>query len=128
MPSPLTLHILLPFFSSAQNPNVIHFDALLDAEFASLRGDSYTSSTRFEVAIQYSARSGLTQDRALAHERYGEHLLRLGTSNTEDAVFHLSEALKLYEEWGALGKVRRIQAVHGSWFAPASSVQLELPF
>ena len=86
---------VLRFRLVVQNPNVAHYDALLDAEMASLRGDTFSAARYFEAAVLYSGRRGLTQDRALAHERYGEHFLRLGPNHIQDAEFQIGEAIKI---------------------------------
>jgi hypothetical protein len=104
--------------ADCQNPNVIHFDALLDAEADSFRGmkNHATVTKRFELAIQYSGKCGLIQDRALAHERYSEYLSRLGAVHDEDASFQLDEAVRLYAEWGAHAKVKQLRDAHEARF------------
>jgi hypothetical protein len=111
-----------------QNPNAIQFDALLDAEFASVRGVKHhaVATSRFEVAILYSGRIGLTQDRALAHERYGEHLARLGSQYEDDASYHIGQAIRLYDDWGGRAKVNLMKRVHRSLLGPGSSGLLQL--
>lgn len=83
------------------------------------------AATRFEVAILYAGRCGFTQDRALAHERYGEHLWRIGQA--QDAEFQMGEAVKLYDEWGAHAKVRQIQRIHQHILGPSTEICIELP-
>jgi hypothetical protein len=107
-----------------QNPNVTHYDSLLGAELDSLRGDEYEARKLYEVAILYAGRRGLTQDRALAHERYGEHLARLGPDHQPDAEFQIGEAIKLYEEWGAHAKVRRMRKAHERLLSPPHEILL----
>ena len=107
----------------------------------------------------FAGRAGLVQDRALAHERYGEHWLRMaadaealalqsavgrgggggGTTTTTttllsaaasagaDAEHHLREAIRLYEEWGAHGKARRLRERHGAVLGSSQMIQVELP-
>jgi len=104
----------------------VHYDALLDAELKSLRGQTLAAATLYQVAITFAGRSGLTQDRALGHERYGEHLCRLGLDYASDAEFHLNEAVRLYDEWGAQAKVEHLQKVHGERLG-SSRIQIELP-
>jgi hypothetical protein len=109
-----------------QNPNVTHHDLLFDAEFESLRGATYSATKLFETAIVYSGRRGLTQDRALAHELLGEHLIRLGSAEfAQDAEFQLGEAIKLYSEWGAHAKVRLMQEKYEKILSPPSEIQIE---
>jgi hypothetical protein len=102
----------LTALAALQNPNVTHFDSLLTAEFFSLRGESEAAGKQYEAAILYSGRRGIIQDRALAHERYGEHFERLGVEHEQDAAFHFREAYKLYEDWGAHAKVQLMKKLH----------------
>ena len=102
------------------------FDSLLDAEAESLRGDHYNACRHYEAAVLYAGRRGWRQDQALAHERYGMHLSRLEDGGSggggddrhdhhrNDAHFHLREAVKLYDEWGAHAKVDLMRRAHMS--------------
>ena len=107
-----------------------HYDSLFDAEFDSLRGtgDVYTAATSYEMAIVYAGRRGLSQDQALAHELFGEHLSRLGSAeHSQDAEFHLGQAIKLYAEWGARAKVRLMEEKHQQFLAPrGKTFQIDL--
>jgi hypothetical protein len=101
---------------------VTQFDSLLDAEAESLRGDHYNACRHYEAAVLYAGRRGWRQDQALAHERYGTHLSRLEAGgdrhdhdhHRNDAHFHLREAVKLYDEWGAHAKVDLMRRAHSS--------------
>jgi hypothetical protein len=97
----------------------------MDAELDSIKGDDYAASKSYEVAILYAGRRGLTQDRALAHERYGEHLHRLGQERLQDAEFQIGEALKLYEEWGGFAKVQLLGKLYRTVVSPPSEIQIE---
>lgn len=93
------------------------FDSLLDAEAESLRGEHYNACRHYEAAVLYAGRRGWRQDQALAHERYGMHLSRLANDDERhghDAHFHLREAVKLYDEWGAHAKVDLMRRAHSS--------------
>jgi hypothetical protein len=116
---------LLTCISSEQNPNVSHYAALLDAELEALKGDHYAASKSYEVAILYAGRRGLTQDRALAHERYGEHLARIGNERDQDAEFQMAEAVKLYEEWGAYAKVQLMSRQYQALLSPPTEIHIE---
>jgi len=90
----------------------------------SLRGNNDSASRLFETAILYAGRRGLIQDRAVVSELYGEHLKRLGQDYAQDAEFQLSEALKLYEEWGARAKVKQMQKTFGILLSPPSEIEV----
>jgi hypothetical protein len=97
----------------------------MDAELESLKGDHYAASKSYEVAILYAGRRGLTQDRALAHERYGEHLARIGQERDQDAEFQIAEAVKLYEEWGAYAKVQLMTKRYKTLLSPPTEIHIE---
>jgi hypothetical protein len=84
----------------------------MDAELESLRGNNYAAARLYEVSVHYAGRRAFTQDQALAHERFGEHLVRLGPGHVSEAIFQIGEALKLYGEWGAKAKVQLLQKKH----------------
>lgn len=94
----------------------------------SLRGDNnYAAEKCYEVAVVYAGRRGLTQDQALAHECFADHFRRRGLNYSKDAEYHLTEALKLYEEWGAHAKVEQLQARYDSLLG-ATEIKLEVIF
>jgi hypothetical protein len=108
---------------------VIHFDALLGAEIDSLRGATLSASKSYELAILYAGRRGLIRDRAMAHELFGEHLLRLGVAeHAQDAEIQLGEAIKLYGEWGAHAKVQIIYERHKDVLALPGKIQIDIPW
>lgn len=119
---------LSPRSSAMQNPNVTQYAGIFDAELASLRRDNNNAEKDFEFAMAHAQRRGLTQDRALAHERFAEHFVRLGASYRKEAAHHMAEALRLYEEWGAHAKVLLLQSTFESVLAPPQEIELELQF
>jgi hypothetical protein len=80
-----------------------------------LRGKTDDSSKQYEAAILYCGRRGMLQDRALAHERYGEHFARLGVDYDQDTEFHVNEAIKLYSDWGAHPKVQLMRQKYSKY-------------
>jgi hypothetical protein len=79
------------------------------------------------IQIRQSDFRGLTQDRALAHELFGEHLARLNpVEHGDDAEFQLNEAIKLYTEWGAHAKVRLMNKIHSKILAPPSEIEIDV--
>ena len=102
--------------SPVQNPNIRHYESLIDAELADLAGDSRLAKKHYEVAIVVAGRRGFTNDEALAHERFGEHALHLGDLN--DASYHFERAIALYQEWGAHARVLQLRSAHNSLLLP----------
>ena len=90
------------------NPNLQHWDCLLNAEWAALKGKQHIAKRNYETAIIVAARSGFMQDSALASERYGEFLLN-ELKEREDGMYRLDQAIQYFNEWGARGKAQQIQ-------------------
>ena len=81
------------------NPNVVHFESILEAEMHVLMEENHRAETKFEVAILMSTSRGFINYEALTHERYAEFLLK--QNETYKAKENFEKAVKLYEEWGA---------------------------
>eukprot|EP00531_Pseudo-nitzschia_arenysensis_P017472 CAMPEP_0116144656 /NCGR_PEP_ID=MMETSP0329-20121206/16127_1 /TAXON_ID=697910 /ORGANISM="Pseudo-nitzschia arenysensis, Strain B593" /LENGTH=1091 /DNA_ID=CAMNT_0003640111 /DNA_START=71 /DNA_END=3343 /DNA_ORIENTATION=- len=64
------------------------------------------SKKRFDEAIRTAARSGLVHQAAILYENAGLCFMEKG--NTGWAEYYLSEATKLYGEWGAHGKATQM--------------------
>ena len=99
-------------WSASGNPNVQHYEALLDAESLSLRkGQRHIDETiqKYQLAIWISTRGGYQHDAALATERLAEFKL-LVVDDESDASFHFEKALRHWQEWGAAAKVEHIRS------------------
>ena len=108
-------------WSEKGNPNVNHHLLLLNAEHAASCGLMRQARTLYEKAISTATSGGFIPDVALANERYADYL---GDSDQEAANFHLQEAVRFYNEWGALYKVTKLRESHPDLFditLPASS-------
>ena len=101
-------HVAIKKWRKNGNPNVIHFEKLLDAEAATLKGQYYSAESLYQSSTTLASRSGLVQDAALALERYANMLLL--RESRADAVEKLHESLELYREWGATAKVKQLRA------------------
>ena len=104
------------------NPNANHYACLLDAEYYRMKGNFAEACKFYENASIMAGRIGLLHDAALVHERYAIHLLNSVSRAEEEAIFRLKKAVKLYSEWGAVGKVRLLHEKHGDLLRAASSV------
>ncbi len=89
------------------NCNCQHTEFLLRAELDSVRDNPIGAKNEYDVAILLAGRWGLRGDHGLAHELRGDFAHRGG--DEEDARYHYTLALALYDEWGALGKCDRIR-------------------
>jgi tetratricopeptide (TPR) repeat protein len=84
-------------------PDFAHMVTLLRAEHARLAGDRTKAQLLYEQAAQRARQQSFPHHAALAQERRAS-LLASARRQTE-ASAALREALALYREWGALGKV-----------------------
>jgi hypothetical protein len=91
------------------NPNVQHYESLLEAELASMsRGKPFiVAAKHYDCAIMLAGRLGLANDCGLAQERFGDHFLRHGDS--EGAKIQYRAAMECYDKWGAQTKVELLR-------------------
>ncbi|CAJ1938942.1 unnamed protein product [Cylindrotheca closterium] len=89
-------------------PNVVYFCMFLDAEHAALAGKHAKAKKHYLEAIQFVAKSGFLQHAALFNELYSDYLLR-ERNDRDEAKYRLEEAIRYYEDWGALGKVKKLK-------------------
>ena len=90
------------------NPNIKHWDHLLDAESAVLRRRNKDVIKSYKSAVSIAKSGGYIHDAAIGCERWGEYMLTV-VSDREEAKTCLKESLRLWREWGALGKVQRMK-------------------
>jgi predicted ATPase len=90
------------------NPNVRHYHLLLSAERAALSKKYDAAEVNYKEAIVLAARTGHMHHAALCNERYADFLLQ-ELSDEEEAKYRMEEAIRFYEEWGAVGKVEMLE-------------------
>jgi len=106
-------HIRKKLISSLKsgNPNIIHYVSLLNAENAAVenkKNQQEHAIKLYKSAIITSARGGYAMDAGLAHERFADFLLnKIG--DTQEAKYHIEEAIRCYNGWGAMGKVNHLR-------------------
>ncbi|CAJ1938997.1 unnamed protein product [Cylindrotheca closterium] len=92
----------------AGNPNVEHYDLLLDAEHAALNKSSYDRAEKLYLeAIELASRMGYLHHAGLFNERYADFLSH-ERKDLEESVHFLNEAIRFYEQWGATKKVKML--------------------
>jgi PAS domain S-box-containing protein len=84
--------------------------ALVSAEFARLEGRILEAMRLYEQAIQSAREHGFVQNEALAHEIAA----RFYQAGGFEAITHtyLRNARNCYDRWGALGKVKQLDALY----------------
>jgi hypothetical protein len=80
--------------------------ALLEAELAASRGDRELALSRYQQSIEVARRDGFVHEQALAYEKGGRALL--DWQDTIKAREYLEASRSLYDQWGALAKVKQV--------------------
>ena len=94
-------------WASKGNPNCLVHNAFLTAERHALKRKKDVACKDYQEAIRLAGRSGLVNLQALANERLANFLQDEG--DFDDAEYYIKEAVRLYEDWGALGKAAQIK-------------------
>ena len=103
------LRQFVTFFSLKCPENCCDKQHLLEAELASVSGQSESAYAHYTRAIALAEKSTFLFEQALAHERLGFHLHSLGDSGSSRS--HLDQAVRIYNLWGAKGKARYLQSI-----------------
>jgi predicted ATPase/signal transduction histidine kinase len=88
--------------------NFANRQALIGAEISRLEGRPLDAQNLYEEAIQLARKHGFVQNEGLANELAGQFYLTRGLETASDA--HLRNARTCYERWGAMSKVKQIDA------------------
>ena len=105
------------------NPNVKHYETLLDAEAMAWHGKYAAAVKHFEDAILFSGRGGYQHDLAFASERLGEFQLSTMKDNDEGS-YRLREAARYWRYWGAHAKVESLEQRAAVAIGPQISTDL----
>jgi tetratricopeptide (TPR) repeat protein len=106
------------------NPNVRHYETLLEAESAALKGKKYAAMKHYEYAVKISARGGFVQDAAIASERFGEFMLD-EMNDKEEAIYRFNEAIRYYREWGAVTRAGSLREQYAElWPRPREIIAI----
>ncbi|CAB9514201.1 Transcriptional regulator [Seminavis robusta] len=90
------------------NPNVSHYECILDAESAAISGRADKVEELYQKGVVMAARSGFLMDAALGSERCAEFLLSQ-KNDQGGGAFRMKEAVRYYTEWGAHRKVQELE-------------------
>lgn len=94
---------------NAGDPNVLHYDLMLQAEYAALSKKYEKADDLYKQAISHAVRNDHLHHAALFHERFAEYRLEL-RNDRKDGKYHLEKAIRYYTEWGAVGKAEHLKA------------------
>ena len=93
--------------------------ALVSAEIARIEGRMLDAEHLYEKAIHSARANGFIHNEAVANELAAQFYRTRGFTTIADA--YLRNARACYEQWGALGKVKQIEASFPHLKAPSSS-------
>jgi PAS domain S-box-containing protein len=105
----LTAHLeQLHEWAESYPPTFADKHALILAEVARLEGRTLDAMHLYEQAICSARENGFIQNEALAHEVAAQFYLAHGFETT--AYAYLCNARNCYDRWGAIGKVKQLDA------------------
>ena len=110
---------LMRIWTGAGDINSIHMLHLLQAEQARSLGKIYRAKEIYPVAIKASQKIGRIQDLGIAHECAAEFSLQIG--DMKRAAYHVEQAEKAFDEWGAGAKAKQLRDKHGKLLATHGS-------
>ena len=87
---------------------------LLEGEFDALNGKMYPALTKYAKSQVLAEREGCLDVQALACER-ASLTIHEGRGNEAQKIFLLERCIELYAEWGAITKLRRMEALMEEW-------------
>mmetsp|Transcript_24971 Transcript_24971/g.61466 ORF Transcript_24971/g.61466 Transcript_24971/m.61466 type:complete len:1179 (+) Transcript_24971:105-3641(+) len=98
-------------WAKSGNPNVVHFNHLLQAEQEALEKKLDAADESYRKAISVAKTKGsYLQHIALFHERYADFLLNVRSPcKEEESEHHLNEAARYFEEWGASARAQSLR-------------------
>jgi PAS domain S-box-containing protein len=107
----LTAHLeQLRAWTEVYPPTFADKHALVSAEIARIEGRDLDAMRLYEEAIRAARENGFVQNEALAHEVAARFYAAHGFETTAHA--YLRNARNCYDRWGALGKVKQLDARH----------------
>jgi len=99
----------IAFWAKNGNPNVQYFDVFFTAEQLALDQKFDEAQSNYQSAIKMATEARHLHHMALLNERYADFLLDC-CSQVEESKEALKIAIKSYNDWGALGKVKDLES------------------
>ena len=115
------VHRLIKSWIKKGNPNVKHYDLLLEAENATLKGNLEEAERNYQSSILCATHQGHIHESALASERYGYFVLN-ERKDKEEARHKFDEAIRRYDEWGAKNKANVLREIHSDLWHPPEQI------
>ena len=108
-------------FVDRGHANCSHMVRLLEAEVARLKGDFQTARMLYDDAILRATRGWFTHDAGISNKCAGTFFLQI--NDPKRACFHMEQAIKCFNDWGATAVSQRISTTHSTLIS-AHSVSL----
>ena len=105
-----------------QNPNVVHYSKLLEAELAAIRQKPDEARTLFEEAVHLAEGRKEVSAIAKIEERFAQFELR--QQRTRQASIHMQRAFNHYEEWGAQALCSNLRDQHPELMLPIATLDI----
>ncbi|UVF22527.1 AAA family ATPase (plasmid) [Microvirga terrae] len=103
-------HVQLQKWAEIGPDNFEHRAALLGAELARISGDDADAMRGYELALRSARQNGFIHNEALTHELASRFYAARGFDNF--AQLYWRNARSGYQQWGAEGKVRHLEAMY----------------
>ncbi len=100
--------------------NFLHKFHLVEAEKARVSGQFFEAEEFYEQAIQGAKENEYLQEEALGYELAAKHYLARGRERF--AQLYMKEAHYCYERWGAMAKVKDLEARYPPFFPQSQSI------
>lgn len=97
--------------------NFAHSKILMEAEFARLAGDYRSAIQLYEKAIQTAKKNDFLRIEALANELAGKFYFEFNLHKFAKMCF--TEAYYCYSKWGAIAKLKHLEATYPQFFSQA---------
>ncbi|KAL3944900.1 MAG: hypothetical protein SGBAC_001045 [Bacillariaceae sp.] len=91
------------------NPNVTYYHLFLTAEQMALNKMYDMAEQKYEEALEMVTRDGHMHHIGLLNERYADYLMDV-RSRVEESKDRLKEAIRHYNDWGAVHKVKLLES------------------
>jgi hypothetical protein len=100
---------LLRKWADLGNVNCLHMVSLLEAETASIVGQTERAKELYSQSIKGATISGHIHDAGTCHERAAAFYLQ--TEDNSMRTHHMKLALGCFRQWGATAKVRKLEDI-----------------
>ena len=103
-------------------PSCQHSAVLMEAEKFVIKNKFSEAIKAYKKSILLAGRLGFINDQALANERLGAYYWSMDLQ--EEALFHIENATRLYQEWGNRPKCEQMHTLYLSKISPPETIRI----